>query len=319
MHIALGGDIGVKSVDPLHLGKRCQGDNVTDLCLSTCKHSGAVYARNQIHLRGKRTDLIDRTTVRTLAILENHLANRLLLILIERLAEHRKPLLVIRERLLKLLRDRTDILFALLLLIGKYRFLHLLRRNDLTNFVEQFLRNRAAFIAVLRFSDFTADLIDKRNNRLIYIVTLVDRFDHLGLGNLICPRLDHDHLLRRGSNRELKIAFIPLLLRRIDDELSIDHTHLRHRTRSVERNIGNCSRKCRSDHGNDLRTTRRIYRHYHIIQRHIIAIVLRKQRTHRPVDHAGGQDGILGCLSLSLIKSSRDLADGIHLLFKFYR
>ena len=171
---------------------------------------------------------------------------------------------------------------------------------------------------MLRLTHFFHDLIDKSDNRLVYLMSLVDSFQHLVLRHLIGSRLDHHHLLCGGCNRHFQIALVPLLLRRIHDQLTIDHSHLCHGTGAVKGNIGNARCDRRTQHGHQLRTTCRVYAHDHIIQSHVIAVVLREQRTHRPVDHAARQHCILGSLTFSLVKTTRNLTHGIQLLFIFY-
>ena len=129
---------------------------------------------------------------------------------------------------------------------------------------------------MLRLANLFHNLVDKRNDRLVYIMALVDRLDHLVLRDLIGACLDHDHLLCCGSHGQLQITLVPLLLGRIHDELSVHHTHLRRCTRTCKRDIGNCGNQCGTDHGNDLRTACRIYGHYHVVDRHVVAVILRE-------------------------------------------
>ena len=68
------------------------------------------------------------------------------------------------------------------------------------------------------------DPVDKPDNRLVDLMSFVDRGKHLILRNLIGAGFDHDHLFRRGSNGQLQIALIPLLLSRVHDQFAIHHT-----------------------------------------------------------------------------------------------
>ena len=149
-------------------------------------------------------------------------------------------------------------------------------------------------------------------------MAFIDCVDHHVFFHFIGACFDHDHLLACRSNRKLKISFIPLCLGRIDDQLSVYKTHLCHCAGTVKRNIGNRCRDRRAQHGRKLRTALRIDRHYHIIERYIISVIFREKRTHRTVDHAGSQNCILRCLSLSFIKSARNLSYCIKLLFIFH-
>ena len=82
MHIALAHFIFIKPVKLLLLGQRSQRTYITDLGLSTGKHGGSMYSGNDINLRCQGTDLGNLTPVRTLMVFQDHLADRLFLILV---------------------------------------------------------------------------------------------------------------------------------------------------------------------------------------------------------------------------------------------
>ena len=127
MHIPLTGNVLIQSVHSLYLRQRRQRTYIADLRLSAGKHSRTMHSRNDVHFRCQRPDLIQRTAVRTLVVFQDHFADRLLLVLIYRLAQHCKILLVLRKSLFQSGRDISDILFTHLLLVGENSRLHLLR------------------------------------------------------------------------------------------------------------------------------------------------------------------------------------------------
>ncbi len=86
-------------------------------------------------------------------------------------------------------------------------------------------------------ANLSHDLVDESDDRLIDLMTLVDRLDHPVLRHFVRTCLDHDDFLARRSHCQLQITVFPLLLVRIDHELAVDQSHLRRRTRSVKRNI----------------------------------------------------------------------------------
>ena len=318
MHISLADFIFIQAVDPLHLGKRSESGHGTDLGLSAGEHGGAMHSGDDIHLCRQRTDLVDGTAIRTLVILQNHLADRFLLVLIDCLTQKRKPFFLIRERLLQLLRDLTDIFLTNLLYVREYCLFHLCGRNDLTDGCKQLLRNCTAGIGMLRLSNLSDNVIDECDQLLVHIMSQVDRFDHLLFRNLIGSGLDHDHLLRGGSNSQIQIPVFPLFLGRIDDEFTVNHSHLGHGAGTVKRNIRNACGDCGTDHGNQLRPACRVHGHHQVIQGHIIAVILREQRAHGTVDDTACKNRVLAGLSLSLVKAAGNLSHGIHLFFIFY-
>ena len=211
VHISLGRLVFIQSVQSLCLRQRRQCSHVTDLCLSSRKHCGAVYSRDQVNLCRKRSDLIDCAAVRTLVILEDHLSDCLLLILVNRFTENGEPFLVVCKRFFQLLCDHADILFSCLLVVGKYSFLHLLRRNDLFDRLEELFRNSEMLILVLRLAALCNDRIDECDDLLVQVVSGKDRLDHLVFRHLVGACLDHDDLLFRGSDCKSKVRCLSLL------------------------------------------------------------------------------------------------------------
>ena len=68
MHISLCSFKLIKSIKSLCFCKRSKSCDCTDLCLSTCEHSRTMYSRDDICLCCQRTDLCDRTAIRTFVI-----------------------------------------------------------------------------------------------------------------------------------------------------------------------------------------------------------------------------------------------------------
>ena len=308
VHIPLGGLSLIQSVQPLCLRQRRQSSNGTDLGLSTGKHSRTVNSGDQVYFRRQWTDLIDGSAVRTLVILQDHLAHRLLLILVNRLAQHFQPLFLLREGLSQLLCDLADILFSYLLLIGKYRFLHLCGRNDLPDRLKQLLRNRAALIFMFRLAALCHDGIDERDHLLVQLVGCEDGVDHLLLRHFLCARLDHDHLFSGGSNCQRKCGYLSLGRRRVEHQLSVYQAYLGGRDGAVKRNVRDGGSDSRAQHSGKLRRAVLVYRQHQVLQGNVIAVILGEQRPHGTVDDTAGQDGVLRRFSLSFVESSRDLA-----------
>ena len=318
MHVSLLCDVRVQTLYALCIGKRCQCADIHDLCLSAVEHGRAVHSRNQTNLCMKRTNLCQLAAIRTLVILENHLANRLFLVLIYRIAKLRKVRIVSFEGSLESFCNLSDCSLAGLLVIREDRLLHLLLRNNLLDILEHLLRNRHGDVLLLGLADLALDEAVELNELLVNRICLVDIGNHICLRNLIGTCLNHQDAIRRGGNRQAKITLVPLLLAGVDDHLAVYKSHLRCRTGTGKRNIRNgCCQRC-AHHGNQLRTALRIHTHNHALQCHIVAHVLREERTHRTVDHTTRQNGVVTCLSLSFFEAAGNLADCIELLAVFY-
>ena len=277
-----------------------------------------MYTRNNIYLCSQRTNLGNGTSVRTLVIFQDHLTYGLLLVLIYSLAQNLEPLFLLCKCLFQALGDLTDVLLTLLLLIGEDCLFHLCGRYNLFDSREQLFRYCAAGVAVLFLAALCYDLVDERDNLLVYLVSLVDSLDHLCLGNLVSSCLDHDDFFSGGCYGQLQVGYLIVCLTRVYDELSVDHADLCHGAGTCERNIRD--RRCNSgaQHCCQLRAAGGIYGKNQVVQGYVVPVILREQRTHGTVDNTGCKDGVLGSLTLTLVEASRDLAYGIQLLLVLY-
>ncbi len=106
----------IKSFNLLNFRKGSQGDDITYLSLPSGKHSRAMYSGDYINLSCKRSDLCQLSSVRTLVILKDHLADSLLLILVNSLIDKRKPLFVVSKLLCKGILEISYACFSFLLL-----------------------------------------------------------------------------------------------------------------------------------------------------------------------------------------------------------
>ena len=311
MHVTLGGYGLVQAIQSLCLGKRCQCGHVADLCLSSGEHGRTVYSRDNIDLSCQRTDLVDGSSIRALVVFQNHLADGLLLVLVNSLIQNGQPLFVISKSLCQPILDGADVGLTNLLHICEYSLFHLLGGYDLTDGCKQLFRNRAAGIAVLLFAALGNDLVNNLDDLLIQRMTCKNGFDHLCLRHFVGACLDHDHFLTGRCNGQMQIGQFVLRIAGIEYKLTVDHAHLTHGAGAVKRDVRDCSCNGRAKHGNNLRCALRIYRHDQIVQCHVITIILREQRTHGTVDDTGCQDRMLGCLALSLVETSGDLSRSV--------
>ena len=318
VHISLAHFVFIQSVQLLLLGERSQRTYIADLGLSPSEHGGTMNSGDQVNLCRQRTDLGDLTAVRALAILQNHLAHGLFLILVNGFAQHGQPLFLLRKSLLQPGCDLADVLFPGLFVIGEHGHFHLLGSGDPHDLVKHLLGDGAAGIAVLGLAHLGHDLVDEGNDSLVDFMGLVDGFNHPGLRHFVGAGLNHDHLLPGGRHGEVQISLLPLLLSGIDDEFPVNHSHLGHGTGTVKGDVRDAGGDGSAQHGHQFRTACGIHAHHHIVQGHVIAVILGKQGTHGSVDHPAGQHCVLTGLSFPLVETSGDLAHGIQLLLKLH-
>ena len=251
-------------------------------------------------------------------ILQDHLSHRFLFILIDGFRYERQPFFLIRERLIHPICNVADVLISNGFFIRKNRLLHFLLRNQLIQTLYKFLRNRAMNIFMLRLSDFRHNFLDEINDLKIHLMCHINGLQHAVFRNFIGSCFDHNHLLAHRSNGQAQISLIPCLLSGVDKEFSVLHPDLCHGTGSVKGNIRDRSRNAGTDHRHKLRSAFRIYRHHHVLNGNIISVILRKQRSHRPVNHSAGKNSILRRLSFPLVKTARKSANRIKFFHIFY-
>ena len=170
-------------------------------------------------------------------ILEDHLADRLLLILVHGVRKDRKPVFLVSPCFFHTLGQNADVLFSLLLDVRKDSLLHLFTGNQFLQSGKYFFRYSSGFVSMLRLSDLSYNLVDEIDDRQVDFVALVDGLDHLLFLYFLRAGFNHDHLGGRGSDSKLKVTLIPLLLGRVDDELAVDQSHLRHGAGTVKGDI----------------------------------------------------------------------------------
>ena len=309
--IALLCDVGVKALDALRVRKGSESDHITDLGLAAGEHGGAVDARDDVDLGGEGTDLVQCAAVGALVVLEDHLADSLLLILVDSLVEDGKPLLVIGKCLAELLLEDGDIALADLLVVCEDRFLHLGGRHDLLDGSKEFLRDRAALISTLLFTALGDDALDPLDDLFVLLISDIDAADHLLVGDLVGASLDHHDLVLSGGNSQTQVTLVPLLLGGVDDGFAAHHTDLGHGNRAVKRNVGDRGGDRCAQHADQLGPAGGIHAHDQALESDVIAHILGEQRTHGTVDDTAGQDSVLAGPSLALIETAGHLADRI--------
>ena len=85
-----------------------------------------MYPGYHVYFSGKGPDLGDLSSVRSLPVLKDHLADSLLLVLIYGVGKLCKPLFVICKLLLEPVSDGINIFISLLLIVAEYGLFHLL-------------------------------------------------------------------------------------------------------------------------------------------------------------------------------------------------
>ena len=86
-----------------------------------------------------------------------------------------------------------------------------------------------------------------------------NRLDHFLLRHFIGSGLDHDHLFPGRGHGQLKVGNLFLSQGGVNDEFSVDQSHLCGGAGAVKGNVGNAGGDGRSQHGRNLRIALRIH------------------------------------------------------------
>ena len=316
VHVSLAGDVSIQTIDSLSIGQRSQSTDVQDLSLTTGEHTGTVSSGQQVNLSSKRTDLSDGTTVRTLLILQDHLANGLLLILVNSLTDQGQPLgMLLSITLGQLVLDLTDVSLTDLLYIGEYSLFHSLGRNESGHILPQISGSHASGVLVLFLTALSNDGVDELDHLLVQVVSSKDSIDHNILRNLVGTGFDHDNLLASGGNGQSHVGYLSLSSGGVEYKLTVNQAYLSSGDGAIEGNVGNGSGDGGTQHSSQLRAAVGIYAHYQVVQGNVVSVIAGEQRTHRTVDNTGSQNSVLAGLTLSLIETAGDLTYSVHLLF----
>ena len=153
--------------------------------------------------------------------------------------------------------------------------------------------------------------VDKPDDFLVYFMGLKDGVNHDLLRNLIGAGFNHDDLFPGGGHGQGHVRHLLLVGSGVDDEFAVNQTYLRGSAGTCKGDVGNAGCNGRTQHGCQLRAAVRVHAHYNVVQGYVVAVILRKQRTHGAVDNAAGQNCILRSLALPLVESAWNLSYGV--------
>ena len=134
------------------------------------------------------------------------------------------------------------------------------------------------------------------------------------LRQLVGTGLNHHNRITGTSNCQVQIRNLTLLHGRVDDKLTIYTTNTNTGYWAKKWNIRNSQGTGSTDHSSNLWSIVMLYGQYGGYDLHIVSIALWEQRTDWTVNQAAAQDGRLTRTTLSLYKTARNLAYGVHLL-----
>ena len=306
------------------LARRAERDDRQRLRLAAREQRGAVRARQDADLGVDRPDLGLGAAVRALLVDGDALADEVLLELVERELGPAAVLRVGLGRRLAGVLGEHGLLDGLGGVLARELVLHArglvqrraVRRLDLR--VEVLVDRRGRDLE-LGLGDLAGELELRGAQLLDRAVGDVERVEHLGLGDLVGARLDHQDGLVGARDHEVEVGRELLLLGRVDDEVAVDLADPHRADRRRERDVGDHQGRRRAVHGEDVVRALVVDRERDRHELGLVAPALGEERPQRAVDHAGDQRRLLPRAALALEERAGDLAGRVHPLLDVHR
>src|SRR5829696_6866316 len=141
----------------------------------------------------------------------------------------------------------------------------------------------------------------------------VERVEHLGLGDLLGPGLDHEDRLLGAGHHEVELGVERVLLFGVDDEVALVVLADPHRAdRRGKWDVGDGERGARPVHGEDVVRVDVVDRQRDRHELRLAPPALGEERAQRAVDHARGERALLAGAALAAEEGAGNLARGVH-------
>ena len=178
--------------------------------------------------------------------------------------------------------------------------------------VQQLVVHGCLLEGELGLADLGHDAVDELNDLHVGLVGHTDALVDDVLGSLIGFGLDHDHLLKGGSDAHEAVAGISLLGRGVDDILTIQVCHIGGGNGTIPRHIRRSNGNGSAQRSHDLHGILVVVGKDGAGHDRIVAQLLVKEGTHRTVDDPAVQDAPLRGLALPAVEGAGDAAHGVH-------
>ena len=142
----------------------------------------------------------------------------------------------------------------------------------------------------------------------------LERVEQLGLGDLVRARLDHQERVVGAGHDQVELGLGDLGLVGVDHELALELADAHRAHLGRERDVGQGQRGGGAVHREDVVGMHVVDAHRRRDDLRLAVPALREQRPDRPVDHARGEDALLGGAALALEEAAGDLPGGVHAL-----
>ena len=166
----------------------------------------------------------------------------------------------------------------------------------------------------LRLAGVLGKRVDAADDRLDGGVGGIQRFDHLGLGDLLGARLDHDQTVHGAGHDEVDQALLALGKARVDDVLAVHEADADAGDRLLEGDLRERQGRRGAGDSQHVRVVLGVGGQDQRDDLRLVAPTRREERPDGPVDAAAGQDFLLGGFPFALEEAARDASGGVGVL-----
>jgi len=315
------------AVEALFVADRTEGRGGEHLRLSALEQAGTVNARQVADLRPDRPDLVGlrpsgrnfssttmtRSSSSSIVLM---ILSKSLLFLSSSAARTSSSLTPAFSSAVSLESFANAVLrspFSTMRIALATSFLNVLRVHASSRFVDGEQRIRPLFLA-----DFFLQLVDRGNDLFDRGVAELYSTEEIFLGDFMSAAFDHHHAVERAGDDDVHAAGFILRQRGVDDVLAVLIAADAYGGDVLgERDVGNGKRGTCAAYGEHVGVEFAIDREHGRHDHDVVAEAVFEERTDRTIHLTGAQGAVLGGTSFALDVAARDLARGIHLLFKF--
>src|ERR1039458_9502814 len=255
------------------------------------------------------TKVAGAATIGALVVIDDGIADGVVLNLVERLLEFEGGDL--RELLLESL-DQLVFEHVLGRVTGEFargeNRAEDLTADEIAGGRLDFRADGVQFHLTLGLADLLREFLNGRDNFLGVRMGEFDGLHHVRFGNLLASAFDHDQVLLVADVHEVEVAVLALRVRWIDDEFASDAGDAHRGDRAMPGNIGNTQGRGRAVDREHVGIIFGIGAEQDTDDLRVVVKTFGEQRATWAVDHARGEDFLLGGSSLAFEVAAGEFA-----------
>ena len=168
-------------------------------------------------------------------------------------------------------------------------------------------------IVKLGLAHLGLDVGDKSHHFLDLGVSQSNGVQHHIFRHFVGAGFDHHDFFGAAGHGQVQLAYLPLLSDGVEHQLPVHQAHAHRSDGAVKGNIGDGHGNGSRQGAGDFRGVVHVAGQHRHDDGHIVAHILGKQGTHRPVHHPAGEDGVFAGAGFPLQKGTGDFAYAVQL------